>query len=241
MQNNKRVLVNGCSFSCGPDTWPYYLQKKIGFNLINLAQGSAGNKYIHDSTIDELSQRKYDMVIIMWSGLGRFDCQVEDISLFEQSRWTSLQQKRHNDWPGKIIHPINDQDYVDENWIFACMNNNEYLKKIKFGDTHFKYVGIEQLQLQFLRYMISLQSILKQLEIPYLFTFYMDYYKELKDNKLFCMIDHDNVFDVENIYNITVKNNWFNKDKIHPGNQAHTMWADIISTHLLKKYHAENS
>jgi phospholipase/lecithinase/hemolysin len=69
----------------------------------------------------------------------------------------------------------------------------------------------------------------------------MDYYKELKDNKLFCMIDHDNVFDVENIYNITVKNNWFNKDKIHPGNQAHTMWADIISTHLLKKYHAENS
>lgn len=241
MLKNKQVLVNGCSFSSGPNSWPYYLQKNNGFNLINLAQGSAGNKYIHDSTIDELSQRKYDMVIIMWSGLGRFDCQVEDVSLFEESEWTSLQQRKYNDWPEKIIYPINDQDYVDTNWVFACMNNNTYLSKIKFGETHFKYIGIKQLQLQFLRYMISLQSILKQLAIPYLFTFYMDYYKELKDNKLFHMIDQDNIFDIENIYNITVKNNWVNEDKIHPGATAHELWANIISSHLSKKYNAENS
>ena len=81
---NKNVLVNGCSFSRGPISWPYCLQKKLNFNLVNLALPAAGNKYIHDSTITELNRRPYDRVFIMWTGLQRNDVQVADIKQFDQ-------------------------------------------------------------------------------------------------------------------------------------------------------------
>ena len=77
MIQQKNLLVNGCSFSRGPNSWPYFLSN---VNLVNLAQAGAGNTYIHETTIAELSQRKYDLVIVMWTGIPRIDFKVNDIN-----------------------------------------------------------------------------------------------------------------------------------------------------------------
>ena len=144
LNSQSNVLVNGCSFSRGPMSWPYYLQFEYGFNLVNLAQAAAGNLYIHNSTISELGCRKYDLVLIMWSGLDRVDCQVDNIDFFCQTPYTSLTQSQRNDWPEKIVQPINDQDYIEKNWVFVCTGQDKFLKEIKFCESQFKFVGPSQ-------------------------------------------------------------------------------------------------
>jgi hypothetical protein len=241
----KNVLVNGCSFSRGPESWPYYLQKNLNCNLVNLSQAGAGNLYIHNSTISELSRRSYDLVIIMWSGLERVDMQVEDISLFDQTVCTSYSQSKLNDWPEKNVYPINDQDYVEKNWVFSCNGHDAYLKSIKFADTNYRYVGRDQAIQQSLMHMISLQSILKQMKIPYLFTFYNDYITEIKNNFLFQQLDSDNMYTDQNINVMAKRNNSFSQvdhpdipaNARHPGGKIHKMWADLIEI----KLHEHNS
>jgi hypothetical protein len=228
----KNVLVNGCSFSRGPESWPYYLQKNLNFNLINLAQSAAGNFYIHNTTISEIFQRSYDLVIIMWSGVQRVDVQVEDISLFKQSVATSYSQSKLNDWPDKIVYPINDQDYVEKNWVFSCGNSDEYLKSIKFADTNYRYVGIDQSIQQSLIHMISLQSVLKQMNIPYLFTFYRNYIPMLEKHFLFHHLDTANMYIDHNIKDLADKHNSFYSDGQHPSSMIHKMWADLIEIKL---------
>jgi len=228
----KNVLVNGCSFSRGPGSWPYHLQKKLNFNLVNLAQAAAGNFYIHNTTVSEIVQRPYDLVIIMWSGFERVDVQVEDISLFQQTKYTSYFQSKLNDWPEKIVYPINDQDYVEKNWVLASGNTDEYLRSIKFADTYYRYVGREQAVQQNLIHMISLQSILKQMNIPYLFTFYRNYTPTLVNHFLFPQLDADNMYTDQNIEDIAHKYKSFEPDKVHPGHMAHKMWADLLEIRL---------
>ena len=234
LNSHSNVLVNGCSFSRGPDSWPYYLQSAYGFNLVNLAQAAAGNFYIHNATIYELGCRKYDLVLIMWSGLDRVDCQVDNIDFFHQTPHTSLTQSQQNDWPEKIVQPVNDQDYVEKNWVFVCNGQDEFLKKIKFCESQFKFVGYDQKIQQSLIHMISLQSILKQLKIPYVFSFYQNYLNQLSTNPLFHLLDSTCVCNNNNIDSIAQKNKWLAEDKRHPAPQAHAAWAKEMQHFLTK-------
>jgi hypothetical protein len=230
MLNNKNILVNGCSFSRGPNSWPYYLEESYNFNLVNLAQAGAGNSYIQESTVEELSKRKYDFVIIMWSGLSRIDYKVENINLFDQNKYTSRYQKTRNDWPGKIIFPINDQEYVDDSWVFGCgvvNNDTESIKNNLFTGIY-KNLGYNQFIYHSLQKIIGLQSFLKSFDIPYLFTFYQDYQKDLqKEKELYGLLDQSNMYINENIWNIAKKLNDID-DTPHPGLTTHKEWANLI-------------
>jgi hypothetical protein len=234
LNSQSNVLVNGCSFSRGPMSWPYYLQFEYGFNLVNLAQAAAGNLYIHNSTISELGCRKYDLVLIMWSGLDRVDCQVDNIDFFCQTPYTSLTQSQRNDWPEKIVQPINDQDYIEKNWVFVCTGQDKFLKEIKFCESQFKFVGPSQKTQQSLIHMISLQSILKQFGIPYVFSFYQNYLNQLSKNPLFHLLDLDCVCDSDNINDIAQRNKWLAQDKQHPSETAHNAWAKELQNFLTK-------
>lgn len=230
----KNVLVNGCSFSRGPGSWPYYLQSKFNFNLVNLAQAAAGNLYIYNSTIAELTKRKYDTVLIMWSGLERIDCQVEDITVFDKTPYTSYTQSKLNDWPEKIIYPVNDQDYVEKNWVFACNNKDKFLQNIKFCDTQFRYMGLEQHVSQSIIHMLSLQVYLEHHNINYVFMFYQDYLKTIRRNNLFPSLNLKKFYITENINTIAVKNNWLASDKCHPSEVAHEVWSNLLSNWLIE-------
>jgi hypothetical protein len=176
----------------------------------------------------------------MWSGLERVDVQVKDISLFDQTVCTSYSQSKLNDWPEKIVYPVNDQDYVEKNWVFSCNGYDAYLQSIKFADTNYRYVGRDQAIQQSIIHMISLQSILKQMKIPYLFTFYNDYITEIKNNFLFQQLDSNNMYTDQNINAIAKRNNSFNQfehpdmpaNARHPSSKIHKMWADLIEIKL---------
>lgn len=237
-QTINRVLVNGCSFSRGPESWPYYLSTQLGFNLVNLAQSGAGNNYIHESTVEELAQRSYDLVIIMWSGLERFDVQVGDIEYFSSSIYNSKCQKSRNDWPEKIIYPINDQDYVRDNWVFGCgvVNNELELLNTKLFNGLYKHMDSEQFAYHSLQRMIALQSFLQAQQIPYVFTFYQDYLLKLKHHEfLYKLIDADNLLIKDNISNIANRlNDWDHTN--HPKQSTHRVWAQLINEHLNERF-----
>ena len=228
------VLVNGCSFSRGPGSWPYKLQELLSCNLVNLAQAGAGNTYIYESTVSELYKRKYDLVIIMWTGIERVDFAVDNIHDFDSTPYTSMHQLQQNDWPEKIVLPINDQDYVEKNWVFGCghINGDIALRKSRLFDSVYRYQGRQQLLQSFIIKMIALQSILNNLNIPYVFSFYEDYEIELKANHLSTAIDWKCVCNSTNIDHIMKSNNWFAKDNQHPSDQAHIVWAEVLQGHL---------
>jgi len=231
---SKNVLVNGCSFSRGPNSWPYQLQSMCNFNLVNLAQSGAGNNYIHETTVEELAKRSYDLVIIMWSGLERFDIRVDDSEHFSKSRYTSKYQKTRNDWPEKNIHPVNDQDYVADDWIFGCgyINRDPELIETNLFNGIYKYTGIKQFIYHSLQKIIALQSFLKEKNIPYLFTFFCDYINELKQYpELYQLIDQTCLYTEENINNMAQEFNDID-ETFHPQSKTHFEWAKLINNHL---------
>ena len=233
MPKINNILVNGCSFSCGPVAWPYYLQQNLDCNLINLAVSAAGNRYIHDSTIRELSKRQYDYVFIMWSGLQRNDIQVDNINIFKEAV-NSRNQSGENDWEDKVVYPVNDQDYIEKNWVFAALDN-PFLKSAKFCE-YIKYRGIDIEVQDSLMYMITLQSVLKQLNIPYVFSFYMNYLETLKKHKeLFALLDLNNICLDGNINDIAREINSYREDGFHPGAEANITWANNLTKFINAK------
>ena len=227
----KNVLVNGCSFSRGPDSWPYFLKNA---NIINLAQSGAGNTYIFETTIAELSNRKYDYVLIMWSGVERVDYKVSDIKMFGNSWSTSQAQHLRNDWSEKIIIPINDQDYVEKDWVFGTGHfSDPAVTQSKIFEGVYKYVDRQQFRYHLLIKMIALQNTLKQLNIPYMYSFFMDYEHELKKiPELYNMLDQSCIYNKENINTIAKTNSWYYDDGMHPNKLAHKTWANLINNHL---------
>jgi hypothetical protein len=228
--DNKKVLVNGCSFSRGSDSWPYHLQKLFNFDLVNLAQSGAGNTYIHESTIEELSKRSYDYVIIMWSGLSRVDFKVEDPLTFWDSKYTSRYQKTRNDWSGKVIYPVNDQDYVDGSWAFGCgaINNEAVMTKSNLFNGIYTHIGEHQFAYHSLIKFISLQNFLKVQNIPYVFTFFNECQNDLQlHESLYRMLDQTNIYVEENIF--TMANTLHDLDETnHPKSLTHSKWANLL-------------
>lgn len=221
-----KMLINGCSFSRGPGSWPYHL----GYDIVNLAQAGAGNTYIHETTISELARRNYDAVTIMWSGPSRVDLRVENVNLFSDTKATSAYQLTQNDWPEKIVYPVNDQDFVEPNWLFGCghVGRESSITKFRIFEPIYKYQSMEQFNQGFLIKLISLQNTLKQLNIPYLFTFYQPYFNSLKQYDLFKLVDMDSIYNNTNIADIMREHQWYDEDGVHPGVQAHQAWAKII-------------
>jgi hypothetical protein len=227
-----RVLVNGCSFSRGPDSWPYLLPYN---DIINLAQAGAGNTYIHESTISELAQRSYNLVLIMWTALERMDYKVFDPGLFEESRYTSIYQRTRNDWASKIVKPINDQDLVETDWIFGCghINGEPALTKTDLFRGVYRYLDEDEFVYHFLMRMISLQSFLKEKNIPYVFSYYRDYVDRLKQQStLYYLLDQSNIFTQSILGEIAESNHWLDIDGVHPSPQAHQHWAEDLHNFL---------
>ena len=230
--NRINILINGCSFSRGPGSWPYFLKNAT---VTNLAQAGAGNTYIHETTVAELAQRSYNFVAIMWTGIHRVDFKVSDIDRFANSTYTSRYQMLQNDWAEKVIEPINDQDYVEKNWVFGCghINKETAMTKTQMFDSVYRHLDESEFVYNFLVKVISLQSLLKQMNIPYVFTFYQDYINQLHQHSaLYQLLDQRYIYNEQNISQIMQSNNWYDVDGLHPGPRAHQVWATLIDNFI---------
>ena len=233
-----RLLVNGCSFSRGSTAWANHIAKLAAANLVNLAQAGAGNTYIAQTTQAELSERDYDLVIVMWSGLERVDIQVESIQDFEKTHYTSWYQSSQNDWPEKIIEPINDQDYVQKDWVFGVghLNRDKFLSSNGLFEKQYQYQGLDQHIQRSMYHMISLQSYLKVRNISYVFAFYQNYVHLFQRHPhLLSQLDKDKWYNTTNLFDITKKNKDYDVDGIHPGPDAHQQWAQDLYNSIFKQ------
>lgn len=232
------ILVNGSSVSRGPGSWPYVLQDHYSANIVNLSQVGSGNTYIHETTIAELSQRKYDLVLIQWTEAYRIDYKVKNTELFANSIYTSKYQSEHNDWPGKKIWPVNDQDYVEQDWIFGCgyIKNHEMgIMKTAFED-YYRFSGLPEQTYHKLMKMISLQSYLKVNNIPYVFCFTRHFKEFSRFDHLNKQIDRSRLSNTY-LLDIATKNNyWTLSDNPgqfpHPGPEAQTLFAQAMIPYI---------
>jgi hypothetical protein len=235
------VLVNGASICRGAGSWPYYLQEKsqTKFDLVNLAQAGAGNYYIHDSTVSEISKRPYNLVMVMWSYPERFDFRVKNIMAFQDTEYNSWHSLRQNDWPSKKIHPINDQDYVEDNWVFSCGYLNLRLRQLdtslaKVVKEYYRVVGNREFMSTTLIKIIGLQNTLKALGIPYVFMNYRPLLKTKEFDHLYSIIDWSNFYDGPYLQHLAKEYNDFD-DTLHPKTTSQLAYTNHVYEFLLKK------
>jgi lysophospholipase L1-like esterase len=134
-----------------------------------------------------------------------------------------------------VIDPINDQDYVEKDWVYGCgfLNSESALLKTKLFDRHYFYQDAAQFNYLTLIKMIAMQNTLKQMQIPYLFTYFRDYEADLATiPHLYQQLDQSRIYNQQNIYTITQTNNWYDKDGLHPGVEAHQRWAELITSFI---------
>jgi hypothetical protein len=220
------ILVNGSSFSQGEISWPTLIQQQLGCSLVNLSVAGSGNTYIQETTIAELAQRKYDRVIVMWSPFDRFDVKVNNIDLFKGTIYTSKYQTTQNDWASKVIYPVNDQDYVEKDWVFGCgyLNRDPDPALAELFAGYYKHTDRWQQFYSNLMSVISLQGFLKSINQPYLFTFARQFRQFPRYQHLYDLLDWSNIYTTD-LQSICRENGWFAADGIHPGAQAHEQYA----------------
>jgi hypothetical protein len=246
-----KILVNGSSISSGTiytqidpgtqlvtyhqPTWPYHLQKKLNCDMVNLAVAGAGNTYIHETTISELSQRSYDLVLIKWSDFNRRDIRVKDPSLFSSLCYTSRAQSK-KDTTVYPDHCVVDTDFIQQDWIFSGeYYQTEINQPGSSVDRLFGYCDFSDSRIQLensLIRIISLQSVLKSLNIPYRFLFYKSSPRQHRFPDLSKLIDWQNVFDDAHLFSLAWKNNWWDHTTSHPTVEAYSAYADILADYL---------
>jgi hypothetical protein len=190
-----KILVNGPSVSLGRDSWPVLLQKSLDCQVMNFSRIGCGNRYIHDSTMLELSQRSYDAVIISWTYFFRMDsrtkgpdailhgAELEDITVYDNAyldRYWIFERTEHPGWT--------QADILAYTWLL-----NQYLD---FKRQYNIYYSDDARLEETLLYIISLQGFLKSSGIPYLFTFYKPLLRLKKFQHLYDQIDLNCVHDV---------------------------------------------
>jgi hypothetical protein len=236
-----KLLVNGSSISRGPLSWPYRVQQALDCDMVNLSMAGSGNTYIHEATVSELAQRKYDLVLLQWAPFTRFDFKVKDIGLFKNTIYTSDCQIKQNDWPEKQVYPVNDQDYAEPDWVFGCGygNQDKDPNLVRAFEGFYHFAKPNEYMYHTLMKMISMQSYLKVNNIPYLFCFGRPFLYLEKHQHLTNQLDHDMMFTEQYLLGLAKEYDWFEDDGAHPNAEAYECFAQALTekikcTHQLK-------
>jgi len=224
---NKRVLINGCSFTADSDckNWPEHLPDN--WSITNIASHAAGNQWICDSTMVNSIKHDYDLVLIMWSGLTRIDRPINQLT------WQQFWQFRNTNELG--IHY--GHCGVGDNPVFPMSDISKPI--VKFG-------GLLELVFESLLNMLKLQAWLKSKNIDYRFMSFMNYWndnyfengkeypsvKNLGLDALVNQIDFDKFIFADTakngIFELARDRDFFAQDGIHPDSRAGKLWADIV-------------
>jgi hypothetical protein len=226
-----KLLVSGCSFT--HHRWPQFLSNH---SITDLAWPGAGNKYISDSIIHHCSIKKFDAVLVMWSGLTRLDMPVPN----------SLKLFNNYDF----IQPVGNFNYIMSGGVLGSWQHHPGPNQL-FKNTY-KIMSTEELAWLSLLEIIKLQGFLKNLGIKYYFMSYVNYWNRpvgwiskncdptLKDflnlNNIINQIDFSSwIFLNDNkdgIYEFAEKSNLFESDNWHPNSTADQTWASIVEERL---------
>jgi len=236
----------GCSFTYAQQRgWPNTLAEKLNATLENKGMPGAGNTYIGNALqLDSMFNRKIpDLVVIMWSGLTRKDLSVDHS---DQHIMSALEGYGYIRWTGQTSYILSGGGQIGS-WAWHPATKELF-------DPLYKFSNEKTMAQDTLVQIINTQSYLKQNNIPYLMSSYVNYWGnnkkvadldygvgQFKDLKyLVNKIDFSRwVFANKNkdcIYELAKMNNDLEEDNFHPGFDTHKRWADLI----LKKLNEDN-
>jgi hypothetical protein len=246
-----KILVSGCSFTQWPDypggptsCWPRHLRDlHPDWEIKSLAEAAAGNQYIAHSVVEELLQNpnKYDLVLVMWSGVSRLDY-LTDIT---DDAWNQL----FDSYGFYRRLPGNKLGYIFSGGQMGTWFKNPVAHKLFYEQ--YKVSSELSLATVNLMEMVKLKNFLDSKKMNYRFMSYVNYWQpdnvpsfngdfsvakypelnlyinELDFSKFIFLNDNkDTVFDLAQSMND------FMGDGIHPGTNAHQAWAKFVSDQL---------
>ena len=227
-----KILINGSSVSANDGSWPFVLRDQLDCDIVNLSLAGAGNNYIAESTIEELSRRSYDLVLIMWSDFIRTDIKVSHISpTFSDVYYTSLNQVNNTTAKKTVVEKAR----IQKDWVFslAQLGDDNPIDSVKaLYDGYYKSVLNDHLMANSIIKMISLQGVLKTLNCPYLFLSYTPTVGHQRFSHLYNMLDPNNIYNGECLYSIATKNGWWDHEDRHPTAPASKVYADSLITRI---------
>lgn len=155
----KKVLMIGCSFFDRPGYWPWLatVEEKLELEIDLISHDGFGNKRILHSLLDKLSQHTYDYVIISFSGFDRDEIIIPQSNL----DWFT-QVSVHKDIDKFLWYSSGGYggNYTQEN------DRNLFKNRYRYA---YRFTDLVKINAS---YIISAQSILQNMQIPYTFCFY---------------------------------------------------------------------
>ena len=129
--------------------WPDHIGKHLGMEVVNLARGGAGNKFIHSSIQDavmEIPNEEIGLVIAGWTQAHREDWELGKrdhypYKGFTLSPWRSRRVRKDGSLYGWVRKSL--RTYID--FQNLCENNNLPYYHFQMGDIFENYIdGLEQ-------------------------------------------------------------------------------------------------
>lgn len=234
------ISTVGCSFTYAQQQgWPVMLANMLNAELKNHGHPGAGNTYIGNKVILESHCEKPDLVVIMWSGLTRKDISVDhsDPVLMQ----VLAEYKDYVRWGG-----VN-TSYILSGGIQGSWQHHPATRTI--FDSLYKYSNERTMAQDSLLQMISTQNYLKQRNIRYLMSSYVNYWGTDKQvaqldygigqfsdlRYLVDQIDFSRWVFADNrdcIYELAKRNNDLQEDGFHPDFKTHADWANLLMAKL---------
>lgn len=231
------ILVNGSCFNRGGlhgehPGWVDLFQECSGHDVDNFSLRGAGYTYTLETTINILSRKRYDAVIIVWPQLYKTDIRISNSENFPLKEKTSDYVSKQTERASNIAGIKNvDHRKFEKNWVFnntATLHSEPHPEWFKFLN-HIDYKTMAESNL--LKVYI-LQQFLKSLNIPFLFYFgkrsilALNYQKE---NQLF----DESVVDMKNNF-VNVCRNFksFDRKNWRAGFRGHEAFSKIVQPRL---------
>lgn len=238
------LLVSGCSFSSDPQGWQKQLTSRYD-SVTNLAHWAVGNTYIANTLQDQCLMRRYDMVLVMWSGYSRIDI---------PSQW---RQRRADDYEWFVEKH---RSRSDIEWLLSGGSNASWCGS-KDSDVRelfqrlYLEMDLEHLAYLTLKNILSTQHMLENLGQPYRFMSFINFWDSDRPSQGFRSFYYDDppistwprlqslvncvdwdqwIFDQgrNGIYERCRSEDDLASDRLHPGITIQKAWGDRVIQHL---------
>lgn len=122
------ILTVGDSFTYGEElanrtvqAWPYLLSTALKKEVLNLGRGGGSPEYIFRTTVHETVKQKFDIVIVGWSNISRFE--TMDFCVNPNT-------KRNVSWIENYYKYSYNTELALSKWLAQALALQEYLKAI---------------------------------------------------------------------------------------------------------------
>ena len=250
-----RLYTVGCSFTYAQRKgWPDILVKKlqdqnINIDIVNNGHPGAGNLYISQKAILDSHDTKNanpDLVIIMWSGLTRKEILIDHK---DELLMKTLDGYGFVRWSGQKT------SYVLSGGMKGSWEHHPATKEL--FNPLYKISNERSMTQDTLVNILNLQNYLKNKNIPYIMSSYMNYWTDAErvgDQDWGIAKFEDLKYLVDQIdfsrWAFTTKHHFLNKDSIHelakatpngiqedgfhPDFNVHELWADILLQKIIE-------